>query len=249
MRKLFDLICGVWGALCLAALSFIDIPAALTALGMDTGYISAVTPEQRRAIFLALAFLWMFVWYWRTRSHYEDAHQEPTMPLHLVCRWIARDSKWAAAYVPTMDDQWPLQVRSELASKIRQGRIEPFGVPTPRGRASESATSPFIPAFKESMEWEAGKLALSEAPTYMWSTDHFCPVETYEAVKFDERRVRQLWPRKSAVARIRKKSPVQRCGGYKLQFKSQDGQYAQTLGATIHRTLESFFNEPDKGNG
>lgn len=148
--------------------------------------------------------------------------QEPTMPLYLACRWIARDSVWAAKFDPTHDSKWVSLVDEELMGKVLRSRVELFGKRQRRGHPKEPMQQ-VISTAKSEVEWESSRLATAEPPTHMWQRGG----DSYYDVHLDEARVKQLWPRRSLWAWFRKRSPVERLGGrdYRGLFAAQDAYY------------------------
>jgi hypothetical protein len=226
LRYLWDFTISAGGALTLAAMSFVDPLKALEGLNVDVGYKWLITPDERRALFLFLAFVWMLVWYIRVRVRYDAVAHQPTpdMPLHVACRWIARDSTWAESSSEQHDGEWVTLVKRELMSKVAMGRVELFG----ERRLAGGTTSPLshmVPAFKDVADWDAHKLATDEPPTHMYSMQGGGDV--YYRVLLDSNQVKRVWPQRSHWARWRKRSPIERIGekGYKALFASQDQEY------------------------
>lgn len=187
-----------------------------------------VSPAWRQFGLLVFAFAWLAVWYHRQRTKFEERQPpEPNMPLHQVCRWIARDSVWASQYA-WPDDQWPLRVQAELFSRWQMGHIEMMGIE----RTGTGATNYLPPAMKGSSEFEAHKLVLSEPPHDVWSeqvlSQDGIPRVFYE-VRLDQRDVLAVWPKKSVLDRLRGKSPIERLGDYGDIFRQQDEWYAGNL--------------------
>lgn len=226
VRDLWEFIIGAWGALGLAALSFVDPLKALEAIGVDLNLEWSITPDQRRAIFLALAFVWMFVWFSRARHRFEIASFQPSpnMPFHMACRWIARDSVWAANFDPADDGRWVSLVYNEFMSKMMMGRFQLFGERRPPN-GSVQPLSHMVSAFKEVAAWDASKLATSEPPSHMWAT--VSGGEVYYQVMVDKAEIMKVWPRKSLFSRLKRRSPVERFGGYDYggKFAEQDLAY------------------------
>lgn len=219
---------AAWGALTLAAVSFVDPIRSLKDLGIDLGLAWTITPDQRRALFLVLAFLWMFAWYFRQRSATEaQSSQRPNMPLHRACRWIARDSTWAASYPAEIDDAWVSRVDEELMSKVLMGELQIFG----RLRPNNQALGPMqhvAEDYKSDAQWDSSKLATAEPPTHMWKSGG----PAYTSIMVDAARVRLLWPRRSWLSRRLGRSPIERIGGYNYGgvFDQQDENFSKSHG-------------------
>lgn len=244
IQHLWDFVCGTWAALLFAAVSFVDPLKALKDVGVNLGYAWTITPDERRALFMALAFLWMAQWYVRLRLRHQDRQpEEPNMPLYLACRWIARDSVWAEKYHPSWDQDWAIRVDEELFGKIMQGRIEIFGRRHRRG----SPTGPMqhiAPAYKSEAQWDSSKLKTDEPPTHMWAQGG----DSYYNVCLDEARVKQIWPRRSWLARLRRRSPVERIGGknYSGTFPAQDIYYREKEPVVLN-AFEQLFGKANNG--
>lgn len=228
-RHLFSFVIGAWGAITLAALSFVDPLNALRGIGVDLPYEWTITADERRALFLALAFMWMFVWYYRQRTQFEDRQApEPNMPLYLACRWIARDSEWAAQLHSSRDSEWVSLVDAALMTKAHDQSLALFGVPRNRGGAAYRLPKEFIDA----AQWKNHNLvSADDPPTHMWAASK-AQVEpsTYYDVRVDSREVRRIWPRRSVWARLMRRSPIERIGDYGPIFQRQDVAYRKRHG-------------------
>ena len=228
VRDFWHFLIGASGAITFAALSFVDPLKSLADIGINLNLQWPITADARRAIFLALSFLWMFVWYTRTRHAFEIASYQPSpdMPLHRACRWIARDSQWAAKFSPDHDDKWVSSVKDELMSKMLMGRLEFFGQRRVRGDNTQPLAH-MIPAFKSEADWDASKLATAEPPTHMWSTRSGGDV--YYRVMLDSAQVKAVWPKRRLWARLKRQSPIERIGDYTGLFRTQDENYKATF--------------------
>jgi hypothetical protein len=157
----------------------------------------------------------------------EQGTLNPDMPLHIACRWIARDSVWAETYSPVHDSQWVVEVDSELMSKVLMGRIELFG----RRREVSQSKGPMqhiTPNDKSLVQWDSHKLVTTEPPTHMWIAGG----TVYYTVMLDSCQVKRVWPRKSLWSRIRRRSPIERIGDYSAIFAKQDSYYRENFGFT-----------------
>ena len=156
-----------------------------------------------------------------TRPKHPDRgrfHPEANMPLYRACRWIARDSVWAAKYRGS-DDDWPRKVADELLSKWHLGCFEMMG--------HESATGPLgniPPAMKQNSQFQAHKLSTDEPPVIIWGSPNGLTDRCFYDVKLDYRDVRQTWPKRSLLSKLRRKSPVERID-YADLFRRQDEWY------------------------
>ena len=245
-RYAFDFAVAMWGAITLAAISFVDPLDALKGLGMNLGYHWTITPDQRRALFLALAFAWMFVWYYRNRVRYEASKpSEPTIPLYLACRWIARDSVWAARLNPANDDHWAAMVDEAIMAKVMQGRIELFGKRRRNGAAVAEPMQHVAPAFKSEAQWDCSNLVTDNPPTHMWQAGG----DVYLDVHLDFERVKAVWPRKRVLDRLLKRSPIERIGGwdYGGKFEKQDANYKKMTIRPLSG-YEALFGADHGGN-
>lgn len=155
----------------------------------------------------------------------------PDMPLHAALRWIARDSVWAENYPIARDDEWVRRVDQEFRSKWKIGRIEIFGC---RGDIN-APIEHLVPAMKDTGEYLAHNLVSDEPPTHMWSDtfrDSNGRVIVYYRVHLDSRDIKKIWPKRSFWSKIRRKSPIERIGGYEEIFRKQDEYYFNQDGFT-----------------
>lgn len=223
--------CATWGALCFAAVSFVDPVEHLKAMGLiSEQWYWVIGTELRRAMFLVLAFLWMLVWYHRQRIAFEVTRPlEPDLPLHEACRWIARDSVWAEKFDPQYDMHWVELVAKELLGKVSQGRVEIFGEPW-RHWGNPEAIQPVPEVAKRSLRWEPEKLATACPPTHIWSAEPSSAI--FHKVMLNRSQVRTTWPRKNLWARLWGVSPIERLGGrdYGGKFSAQDREYRENNG-------------------
>lgn len=169
--------------------------------------------------------------------------QEPTMPLFLACRWIARDSVWAEKYDPAFDDEWVGRVDDELMAKVLQGRIELFGKRHRHGNPSEPMQY-VAPAFKSEAQWNSHNLVSQEPPTHMWQQGG----DSYYDIHLDGERVKQLWPKRGLWARLFSRSPIERIGGrdYRGIFPQQDAYYRDKEPALMS-AFEQLFGKARHG--
>ena len=240
-----DFIFSVWGALTFAALSFIDVVAALRDINVNVPVLWVITPDERRLIFLALAFLWMFVWYVRVRSKYDNAKlPAPDMPLHEAARYLARDSGWAARYPCKLDDDWITRVNQELMSKLNMKHVYAFGIYKADGKASESGAKEIPFEFFPHAKWYSCHLCTDDPPSHMWrDSEHGGGV--FRRVKLNKGQVEKAWPRRSAWQRFRRKSPVERIN-YDEIFRNQDESYQRLENGDSH--LNVFDEMFEKGS-
>ena len=217
---------GMWAAF-LAGLAAITDPLALVKMTglVDQRYNWALGEEGMRAFFLAFALIWTFLWFHGVQKDIEQGSLDPDMPLHIACRWVARDSVWAAKYEQAFDHQWPNNVDDEVMSKLITGKIEMFG----RRRESNLGKGPMqyvTPNDKDKVQWDSSKLLTAEPPTHMWVTGG----PTYSMVKLDSRQVQRVWPRKTLWHRFSRRSPIERIGIYSEIFAKQDRYYQENFG-------------------
>jgi len=233
----------MWGALALAGLAFFDPIKALQDLGlMSSAWVWDIGPEQRRAILLALMFVWMLGWYHRKRIAFED--RQPVtgdMPLHLVARYIARDSKWAADYA-WPDDDWVTHLNQELMSKLRRGQVQALG--RMNGRAEEDISRDFL----RDAEWHSFALILGEHPPDKLYRLSRHGGGTYENVMFNRHQVERTWPKRSFHHRLKGKSPIDRINrsgedGYSAIFAKQDRAYGQGKSFYQSPSLQEILEE------
>lgn len=180
---------------------------------------------------LAALVVWTsFLTYHDLRKRVCNHSPEPGIPLYLACRWIARDSVWAANYNPALDESWVDRVDSELMSKVMMGRVELFGERYKRGSGARGPMQHIAPAFKEVAQWDSAKLVTEVPPTHMWAKGG----DIYYGVMIDEKQLKRVWPRKSIWDRIIGRSPVERVGGYSYGgiFDKQDQLYRKKQGFT-----------------
>ena len=214
----------------------------LNALGITTGNPDWIYPPiWRQSVCFTVCLLWLLVWYHRQRVTFEDRQQDPTMPLYLVCRWIARDSVWAAKYDEARDGEWASRVDVELMGKVMQSRIELFGKRHECGNPA-GPMQPIPMTFKSKAQWDSNKLASQEPPTHMWQQGG----DLYYNVCLDEKRVKQIWPRKGFMARLRRCSPIERTGDYSAIFAAQDAYYRDTEPALMN-AFEQLFGRFTRG--
>lgn len=215
------------------------------ALGLSEGNPDWIYPAiWRQSICFGLCLLWLLVWFHRQRIVFRDRQpQEPTMPLFLACRWIARDSVWAEKYDPALDDEWVGQVDEELMAKVLQGRIELFGKRHRHGNPSEPMQH-VAPAFKSEAQWNSHNLVSQEPPTHMWQQGG----DSYYDIHLDGERVKQLWPKRDLWARLFSRSPIERIGGrnYRGIFPQQDAYYRDKEPALMS-AFEQLFGKARHG--
>lgn len=216
---------GAWGAI-ISAFAAVTDPLGIAKV---TGLVDpqtewALGDTAMRSIFVAVAVVWAFVWYHRVQNKLDGGHREPNMPLHLACRWIARDSVWASRY-RWPDDEWVQRVAREFFSQWHLGRFEMLGI----NKDSVGAAFSYLPpVMKDGSEFEAHKLCGPEPPTYIWNwvdpTRKEKPRCFYQ-VRLDRDEVMRVWPRRSFLDRLRRNSPVERIGDYTDIFAQQDAWY------------------------
>lgn len=228
VRSSVHFVRGTWGALIAAFAAITDplgIAKVIGAVPESTHWIIGETGM--RAVFLAFAVAWAFVWFHGVQKEMERGQREANMPLHQALRWIARDSVWASKY-RWPDDQWVVRVQAEFLSKWQLGRFEMIG----QDRRGNSGLTYLPPALKGSAEFHGHMLTGAEPPTHIWSkevrTPDGLPTCFYE-VKVDRREIAQVWPRRSLLARLLRKSPVERIDaeGYREIFRKQDVWYSK----------------------
>lgn len=179
-----------------------------------------------RYLFLAAAVIWAFAWYHGVNKRMERGASEPNMPLHQALRWIARDSVWASKY-HWSDDEWPQRVAAELFSKWQLGLFEMMGV---EKTGPSGAMSYLPPSMKGSSEFETHKLCTPEPPTHIWDWVNVASDKLprrFFQVRLDRADVTRVWPRRSWLARMRHKSPIERIGDYAEIFRKQDEWYSK----------------------
>ena len=151
------------------------------------------------------------------------------MPLHQVCRYVARDSIWAANFPPTKDQNWVSEVYREILSKWQFGRFEMMG----NHENFDGITQVVVPAMKGSTEFNAHWLVSDEPPTHVWSHKHRTSegqTTVYYRVHMDRKYIERTWPKRSLLSRILRRSPIERIGGYKDIFQKQDAYYREKNG-------------------
>ena len=215
------------------------------ALGLSDGNPDWIYPAiWRQSICFGLCLLWLLVWFHRNRIAFGLRQpQEPNMPLYLACRWIARDSVWAEKYDPSIDDDWVRLVDEELMAKVLQGRIDLFGKRHRLGNPTEPMQH-VAPAFKGDAQWNSHNLVSREPPTHMWQQGG----DSYYNVSLDGSRVRSLWPKRSLLARLRHRSPIERIGGkdYGGVFPAQDSYYREKE-PVLMSAFEELFGKHQNG--
>jgi hypothetical protein len=224
-RHSVDFFKGISPALGFAVAAVSDPLSWAHALGFMTSTHWVIEQWARQSFFAACAFGWMWWWYLGVREQTERGMFKPDMPLHIACRWIARDSTWAEAYPKSQDSQWVVEVDDELMSKLLMGQIELFGRKREVGQ-SKGPMQHVTPNDKSLVQWESQKLVTPEPPTHMWVGGGV----VYYGVMLDSRQVRRVWPRKSLWSRITRRSPVERIGDYSAIFAAQDSYYRDGLG-------------------
>ena len=189
----------------------------------------AVDPETQwilgeaamRGIFLAVAFGWMFWWFHSQRERYEENHPEPNMPFYQACRWIALHSTWAENYNSVHDDNWVANVDDEIMAKIATGRIQLFGKGARNKVINAGAMQPIPDDFTPTAQWESSKLVSDQPPVHMWQS----PADggrVFYNIMVDKRQIQRVWPKRSLLAKILRRSPLERIGNYKPIFEAQD---------------------------
>lgn len=161
------------------------------------------------------------------RTH--QGHLKPNMPLHEVCRWIARDSTWASDYPEQADQEWISNVDDELMSQVGLRGMAVFGQPNRSGQLRHGPYEKLPEEFLKSAQWDSSKLTSEEPPTHMWSSDNLSAA-VYYRVMMDRNQVTNVWPKKPFLARLMRRSPIQRLGGYEQIFADQDSNYAKNAG-------------------
>ena len=177
---------------------------------MSPDYHWTIGPQLRRAIFLVLAFVWMFIWYHRQVIAFEDRQPpEPNMPLHHAALYVARQSKWAANSSASLDGHWITRVDAELISALRAGGLRAFGEYRPDAQNAEQGWREIPREFFDYAEWRSDRLGSDNPPSHMWRSSTRGG-GMYLWVRLDRRQVESLWPRRSLWQRLRGKSPVDR---------------------------------------
>ncbi len=226
VRHSWDFFKGTLPAMGLALAAISDPLGWVHALGFMSNITWAIEPWARQGFFALAAFGWMWLWYLDVRKKMDRGHWAD-MPLHQACRWIARDSVWAAKY-RWSDNEWISRVAAELLSRWQAGQFEIMGVPD----KSRGAAIYLPPAMKGVTEFEAHKLCSEEPPWFMVSTTHRNAQggsSFYFWAALDRNDVRRVWPKRSIIDRFRGRSPIERIGtnGYAEKFRKQDAWYAE----------------------
>lgn len=225
-RHSWDFFKGAIPAMGLTLAAVSDPLGWIHGLGFMTDVTWTIEPWLRQSLFAAAAFGWMWWWYLGVRRKMERGHKAD-MPLHEACRWIARDSVWAAKY-RWSDSEWISRVAAEVLSKWQAGHLEIVGIP---GK-SKGAHIYLPPAMKGESEFEAHKLCSDEPPWFIVSSTHLTPqgrssMFFWPALDRDD--VMRVWPRRSIIHRLRRRSPVERidADGYAERFRKQDKWYVE----------------------
>ena len=190
-------------------------------------FLAHVTDVQRQIVFAVALIILMFVWFHNQRVVFEDKKPAtPDMPLHEAARYIARDSVWAASRSPATDDRWVIDVDRELMSKLTMGHVWGFGRYKPDHRPAHNSVDTIPFDFFQTAEWYSYHLVTDDPPTQMWR--HGKGGGIYWNVMLNRQQVEAAWPRRSLVAGLFGRSPVERLG-YAPVFAKQDANYKRLL--------------------
>ena len=208
---------GASVAIAAAAAAVTDPLKWLQAFGLMTDQQWIIEPWARQAIFAGIAFLWMFIWYHRQRVAFEERQPaKADMPLHRALHYLAKDSRWAASY-HYEDNDWPSKVGDEFMSKFRQGQLQTWGKhKTPmqaRDRVEDSIPASFA---KGAMaRWDL--LVTSVPPHHFFKPGQ--PGEgSWSNVRLCRAQVEAVWPSRSFLSKLLRRSPVERIDRYPVRF-------------------------------
>ncbi|MDT9600088.1 hypothetical protein [Sphingosinicella rhizophila] len=249
-QSAWDFSKGLSGAIGLAIAAVSDPLRWFQALGFMTNIRWSIEPWMRQSIFAGLAFLWLFVWYHKTRTKFEDQQPKlPNMPIHKAARWVAQHSAWAASLPANADDRWVDLVGEEMVFRLGLGRLNSWSYQ--KYREQIPSKGPYDMNFRE---WALGdfnwyKLVLSEPP------HSFCHANVlHRRVMLNEEEVKREWPRRSLWQRLTGKSPIDRLnararlngvGGYDEVWREQDEAYNAYLLRPAYSGFEECFEVPD----
>ena len=250
-RVLHDTLKWLWPALFAGAIAICTVavasagvwPEAKIEIGrVFTAGIAVLNEPISWLILVAVFVVWLvaFVWSGHKLSPSQAHGRNADMPLYLACRWIARDSAWAARLHPSRDGEWVSLVDAELMSKVNLGQVDLFGVPRNRG----GALYPLPKDFTDHAQWHSPNLVLGDnPPTHMWASSKAqVSPSVYYDVRLDSQQVKRVWPRRGRWARLRGKSPIERIGDYRPIFRHQDAAYQKRHGY-FDAPLEAHLRE------
>lgn len=141
------------------------------------------------------------------------------MWLYEVLRYVARDSRWASRQ-PPLGDTWPEAIRDEVLREFSSGSLVAYGrryMPD-----KEQAPRNIKPDF-----WRNASTLNASAVMADNSTKHGLHSdngEAYTEIYFDKKAVKAVWPRRSLLARLRKRSPPE-ASGTDLEWAKQDSSH------------------------
>lgn len=233
-RSIHSFLIWVWPAIFAGAIAIGGLavtasqvwPEARIATGRSfSRIIDALGLPETWFIFIFFILLWLSVFiYSQNRISKESVETVlvPDLPLHMVFRYLAQESKWASDLSPQHDDQWIIRTDRELVSALHLGRVIAFGEYWPHGENPQRHYSRIPPDFFMHAQWDSSKVVTDNVPCHFWR-DNRHGGGLYNYVKFNRSQIEKVWPRRSLIDKIRKNSPVDRW------IKSTDGLAKRVL--------------------
>lgn len=195
------------------------------------------------AVFVGITIAFL-LWH-RLRVAPADEGGGAYMPLHRAVRWLVQHSIWAAAYPPALDDQWVQQADTEFQSTLSTGRLKAWGIFKPHLQDAEAALSEIPADFWRHAQWNSHHMVTGEPPTHIWR-DSAHGGGAYRRVVLLSDDVRTVWPRRSRLAAVLRRSPTERIDrtGYGDIWRRQDAYYDKLRRRPAYGAFDALFESP-----
>jgi hypothetical protein len=142
------------------------------------------------------------------------------MWLYAMLRYVARDSRWASRQ-PSPGDAWSEAIRDEVLRQFSSGSLVAYGrryMPD-KERAPRSIEPDF---WRNVSTFPALDVMADNSAKHSLHSDNG---EAYTEIYFDKKAVKAVWPRRSLLARLRRRSPPEACGT-DLEWAKRDAAHA-----------------------
>jgi len=199
-----------------------DLPGAVEQLFLLVGWLLR-TPWYIPAIFASVLFFWALPG--EDEAHPgNQAPQDFSMPLPFVVRHVGHHSKWCLS--PHLQHQgWVEEADKEIARRLANGQLQAWAIWKPTYGEKGNAPSLIKPDEWTLLSWDSRRMAEMGAVhnfAHQYASPSAGAGGTYSDIRVSQSVVETIWPRRSFLSRMIRKSPPERVGELERWLKRND---------------------------
>ena len=177
---------------------------------LKPGYSLPLSPLQFQMLFAVLLLVALFIWFHRQRVAFELVRPaDPKVMFTDMLRYLARSSRWASK--DSRDDDWVKRLDREVVDKLAIGSVTAYGRKySPNGEREFALSAIPVEFWRTASLW--GFEIMNERSTQQTVHSVKAGGPAYTEIFFDRAQLRQVWPPRSWLAAIARRSPAERRG-------------------------------------